>query len=423
MSTGTTEGARILWLTAIALGALLLAACGREEGEAGDAPGQASAEASAAEPGDSRVDMPPEVLERHGVRVEHAEEHVLVPTLRVPAQVAFNSEGMAHVGIPVRGRVTEIRVRLGDEVAVGQSLLVVESPELGEAESEFVLRHVAALGAAPAVELARAAHERARALYEQDQGVALAEVQRREAELRVAEAALRTAESEEAAARERLRVLGLTSQAIERLAAGAGIDPRFEVCAPIAGRVIEREATLGEFVGPEREALLVLADMQKLWILADVPGGRLAELREGARARVLLGSGEEHWCEGVVSFVSPALDAATRSVRVRIEPREHHSELLPGIFAQAEIESLRGGGEPVVAVPMDALQTVAGESVVFVPVAGSMREFELRRLRCGAPVLGLVPVLEGLARGEPYVAEGSFLLKAEFLKSTIAEED
>ncbi len=417
--TRWSEGSR--GIHAELLLATVLAGCG------GDAGGAEASEREAEEQGAGehvdQVDLPLDVLQRHGVRVETAEKRVLVPTFRVPAQVAFNSEGIAHVGIPVKGRVAEIRVRLGDEVERGQCLLVVESAELGEAQSDYLVKRAAARNGVPGVELARSAHERARGIFEKDQGIALAEVQKREADLRAAEAGLRAAESQEMAARNRLVLLGLAPESIEQLATSREIDPVFPVCAPIAGRVIEREATLGEFVGPEREALVVLADMQKLWILADVPGGRLNELREGARARVLLGSGEEHWCEGIVSFISPALDPATRSVRVRIEPREQHGELRPGIFAQAEIESANGERGPVVAVPEAATQTIEGRTVVFVPVAGKDRTFEPRWVRCGEPVLGQVAVLEGLSEGEPYVAEGSFLLKAELLKSTAAEEE
>ena len=397
----------------------LAVACGREGGEAeiGAEGDEGSTRAVA------QVDLPQAVYERHGVRVEAARKEVLTPTFLVPAQVAFNSEGIAHVGIPVRGRVDQVRVKIGDLVERGQELLTVESAELGEAQGEYLVKRTAARTSAPAVELARSAHERARALFEKDQGISLAEVQEREAGLRLAEAARIGAESEARAARDRLRLVGMSDEAIERLASSERMEPSFAVRAPIAGRVIERHVAVGEFVGPERDALFVLADMQRLWVLADVPGGHLNELAEGARARVLFGTEEGHWCNGVVSFLSPALDPATRSVRVRIEPEESHPDLRPGIFAQAEIESALADHEPVVAVPEGATQTVEGETVVFVPVEGLVRTFRPRAVRSGPPVLGRVPVLEGLAEGELYVSEGSFLLKAELLKSTVEEEE
>lgn len=365
------------------------------------------------------VTLGAEALERHGVRVGAVERRVLTATLRAPGQVHFNTEGVAHVGIPVQGRVAEIHVRLGDEVRTGDALLKVESAELGEAQSDFLQRRGATANAEPAVDLARNAHERATALYEKNQGIALTEVQKREAEYRAAVAALASSRAAQEAARNRLHLLGMTDEAVARLGETGTIDPHFTVVAPISGQVIEREATLGELVGPEREALMIVADMSKLWVIADVPESRLGEIQRGARARVLLGTNGDHWCPGTVSFLSPTLDPATRTVQVRIEPSEQHEELRPGVFAQAEIELGRpGGGEPVLAIPDAAVQTVEGASAVFVPVPGEEGTFAKRAVSVGKAVGGFVPVLSGLQEGELLVVEGSFILKAELGKST-----
>ena len=397
---------------------LLLGACREDAGTlhrpAGDEHGgHAEEEAHADE-----VHLAPDAVAAQGIRLAVAQKHVLVPTQRAPAQVAFNSEGMAHVGVPVRGRVAELAVRLGDEVESGAVLLVVESPELGAAQSDFLLKRSAATNALPSVELVRGAHERARGLYEKNQGIALTEVLKREAELRMAEADLAAAGAEEEAARNALRLLGMSAESIERMAETRVIEPLFPVRAPIAGQVVEREVTLGELVGPEREHLLVIADMAKLWVLADVPETYLGDVAVGSRARVLLGSSGDHWCEGVVSFLSPAINPATRSVQVRIEPTDRHPELRPGVFAQAEIETAAAEArEPVLAIPEAAVQTVEGSSAVFVPVEGEEGTFARRAVTVGAPVGGLVPVFAGLVEGERYVASGSFILKAELGKS------
>jgi cobalt-zinc-cadmium efflux system membrane fusion protein len=364
------------------------------------------------------VTLAADAIERYGIRLAAAERRVLVPMFRVPAQVAFNTEGMAHIGVPVEGRVSELRVRLGDEVKKGDALLVVESPELGEAQSDYLLKRSATANAAPQVEIARSAHERAKALYDKNQGIALTEVQRREAEYRASVAALEAARAAEQAAKNRLHLLGMSPQRVEQLVSTSTIDAHYTAFAPIAGRVIEREATLGELVGPQRERLVVLADMGKLWIVADVPEKRLGDVAPGARARVLLGSEGDHWCDGAVSFISPELNPATRTVQVRIEHIDRHDELRPGVFAQAEIEAT-GGSAPrsVLAVPETATQTVEGRTAVFVPVAGEVNTFAKREVVVGPAVGGFVPVLSGLAEGDLVVVEGSFLLKAELGKS------
>ena len=365
-----------------------------------------------------------EAVLAEGIVLEPATQRVLVPTFRVPARVAYDGDRMAHVGCPVRGRVAELLVGPGDEVEAGSPLLVIDSPELGEAQSDYLQKRDAAEGAKPAVELARNAYERGKGLYDEIQGLPLSEVTKREAELRAAEAAQRALASAAQAARNRLLLLGMEPEALERLAATDVIDPRFTVRAPLAGQVIEREVTLGELVGPDREALLVLADLRHPWILADVPDGRLAEVRLDAPARVHLGASEEHWCDGTVAFIAAAVDPATRTAQVRIEAKDRHPELRPGVFAQVEIAVLEGDGaaRPVLSVPQAAVLLVEGASSVFVAVPGEPGTFARRALVAGRPIGGFVPVHAGLSEGEEVVVRGAFALKAELGKGSAEHE-
>jgi cobalt-zinc-cadmium efflux system membrane fusion protein len=410
------------WL--LALVANLVAGCSREA-PAADHDHEHDHEAETAHAHADEITLSAQALAANGIRVAVAAKHELRPTFRVPAQVAFNKDGMAHVGSPVKGRVAELLVKLGDEVEKGAVLLVLESPELGESQSDYLQKRSAAQTAVPAVDLARSAYERAKGLYDQTQGLPLTEVQKREGEYRAVQATLQAAKTAEQAAENKLRLLGTTQEGIERLAATGDIDARFAVRAPIGGQVIEREVTLGELVGPERDALLILADVSKLWILADVPEAKLHSTAVGAKALVLLGAEQDHWCEGIVSFISPALDPSTRSVRVRIEAVDRHPELRPGVFAQAEITAALEGAAydaSVLAVPEGALQTVDGETCVFVPVAGEEGTFAKRVVRIGRAVGGQVPVLAGLDEGEAYVESGSFILKAELGKAGARHE-
>lgn len=420
----------------ILLGALLLATASTWTSCSEDSPSKGpdhdhqhehekAAGAEHAEDSVSETSLTPESIAANGIRVEKAAKHVLRPTFRVPAQVAFDKESMAHVGSPVKGRIAEMSAKLGDEVKKGSVLLVIECPELGEAQSDYLQKRSAAETVIPSVELAKSAYQRGKGLYEETQGIPLAEVQKREAEYRSAQAALQAAKTAEQAAENKLHLLGMDQDALKRLGESGEIDPRFSVRAPIDGQVIEREVTLGELVGPEREALLVLANVSKLWVLADVPETKLRDVAVGAHARVLLGVEQKHWCEGVVAFISPSLDASTRSVRVRIEVADRHPELRPGVFAQAEIAST-SLEEPtptsVLAVREGAVQRIEGDSVVFVPVANSDGTFAKRVVRVGAVVAGWVPVLSGLSEDEPYVAEGSFVLKADLTKGSAGHE-
>lgn len=366
-----------------------------------------------------------EAIDQYGIRIETAKMTLLRPTFIVPARVGFNAEAMAHVGSPLAGRAVELKVRLGSDVKVGDPLVVVESPELGAAQSEFLIKRTCAQTAAPGVELANTSWERAQHLYESTQGIALTEVQKREAEHRSAVAALQSAEAEALAAENRLHLMGMTQTQVEALTKSGEVDPHITIKAPIAGQVVQREVTLGELVHPEREALLVLADMSTLWVVADVPEAEVDQVAVGAKALVRIGGMDAAPIPGSVAFIAPMLDAATRTAQVRVEVRGSVVALKPGMFARVEIETKGTSNkaeERVLAIPDEAVQTVEGRSAVFVPVAGEKNTFVKRVIRAGHVVGGMVPVLAGLKEGESVVVAGSFIMKAELGKGSAGHE-
>src|SRR5262249_35022500 len=140
------------------------------------------------------------------------------PTFTAPARVALKSEAMAHVGCVVSGRVTEIKVKQGDKVKRGDPLLIVESPELGEAQSDYLQKRAAVTTAQSAVEIAQSAYDRGKKLLEESQGIALTEVQKRDGELKAAQGALKAAKSAVTAAENHLHLLGMTQSMVETLA-------------------------------------------------------------------------------------------------------------------------------------------------------------------------------------------------------------
>ncbi|NOT00208.1 MAG: efflux RND transporter periplasmic adaptor subunit [Phycisphaerales bacterium] len=371
------------------------------------------------------VKLTSDAIARYGIRIESASLWKLQPAFMAPARVAFNAETMAHVGSPLPGRVVELPVRLGDKVQIGDVLLQVESPQLGEAQSEFLQKRILAQSAIPAVELARNALDRATRLYDQNRGIALDEVQKREAEFRVAFAAQKSAESAVIAAENKLHLLGMDQAAVERLVESGEVQSRFPIRAPVPGTVVEREVTLGELVSPEKEALLVLADTETVWVLADVPEARLPNVVVGAAAWLKTSGLETHKHEGSVSYIAPMVDARTRTAQVRIDAKCEHGSLWPGMFVQAEITATDRNNPdpaPVIAVPEEAVQTMDRRSVIFVPVPNEENTFVQRAVSVDKSVSGLVPIHSGLVEGEPYVAAGSFILKAELGKGSAAHE-
>ena len=368
------------------------------------------------------VKLTAEAARRTGIRLATAKPQALTATIMAPARVAYNAEAVAHVGSQVSGRITELPVRVGDAVKKGDVLAVIDSAELGAAQSEYLQRRTATETARPAIELAKSAYDRAQQLYDQTQGISLTEVQNRQREYRTAVGELAAAEAAQRAASNRLQLLGMDEAAVTTLAKTEKLDSTYRIRAPIDGRVIEREATLGELVGPDKERLLMLADLSTVWVLADVPEAELALVAEGAAVRISVATGGGEAFDGKVAHLSPELDAATRTARVRVEVSNADMHLRPGMFARTEIAANAAGGELVLAVPGAAIQTVEGEPAIFVPVAGEPNTYAKRAVGIGPSIGGMVPVFAGLKDGEQYVSVGSFILKAELGKAGAAHE-
>ncbi len=411
----------------VLLCALALPACSRQE----EAPAPGGAQTSAALPGGegqeapapAEVHLTAEAVQSNGVKVAQAQLQPLARTLSVPARVAFNAEAMAHVGTSLHGRVAKWQVRLGDTVKKGDPLAVIDSPELGEAQADYLQKSAAAKASVAGMELAKAIWERNREVYEKTGGITLTQVQQREAEYKTAAMAKQGADGAVLAAERKLRLLGMDQAGVDALATTGEIAAHHTLCAPMDGTVVARETTLGEIVGPEREALLVVADLRVLWVLAEVPEAQLGEVKVGAKAWVRLGEDGGAKEEGVVTFLAPTVDEATRTLKARIEIKG--SALKPGAFVMAQLEvkaAAAGASGPVLAIPQEAVQQVEGKSVVFVPVKGEANTFAPRAVILGAAVGDMLPVVSGLAAGDEFVSAGSFILKAELLKSSAKED-
>jgi len=368
------------------------------------------------------VALSQEALERYGIVIEPAQELSLRPTISAPGHLAFPQGAVARVGSAVPGRVVELHARSGEAVKKGDALLVIESPELGGAQSEYLQKRTIATTSGPALELARNSLERAKELYDRVQGIALSDVQRREAELRIVERDREIARSDEAAAYNRLLLLGMNEGTIRTLEETGKIEPRFAITAPLDGRIVEISVTLGELVSPDKDRLLVVGDLRTLWAIAEVSETRFAEIEVGASASVKVPALGHSGCEGRVAAVATVLEASTRTAEVRIEVPNPDGTMLPGMFIQVEIQSSRGGDAAVLAVPDGAVLTIEGRPSVFVPIEPGGSSFCKHEIEVGAQIGTQIPVLSGLRPGELVVVAGTFRLKAEHGKASAQHE-
>lgn len=384
------------------------------------AKGEHGAETGAAAHTDE-VTLTAEAITKNQIKVEAARKQALSEVYIVPARISYNTEQMAHVGTPVTGRVAELKVKLGDTVKKGDELLVIDSPALGESQSDYLQKKTQVEVAQSNRDVAQTAAERAKRLFE-GKGIALGEFQKREGDFKAACGALKSAEAALTAAENSLHLWGITQADVAHLVKTGEINPRYTVRAPMAGTVIKRESTLGEIVGPERDALLILADMRTLWVLADVPENTIHKIAPGASALVDIESLKGQHYKGKVTYIAPELDKATRTAQVRVEVADGNTPLMPGMFAQVRINAAGKAAKAMLGVTEQAIQTVEGSSCVFVAVDGKEGLFVKRPVQIGPTMGGLVPILSGLKDGEKVVVAGSFILKAEIGKSSMDEE-
>lgn len=366
---------------------------------------------------EDEVKLPPAAIEQNKIKVEAARRQSLGEVFTAPARVAYNAERMAHVGTPVNGRVAEIKIKLGDAVKKGDALLVIDSPALGEAQSDYLQKRTQAQVAESALEVARTAAERAKRL-QAGKGISLGEYQKRDGEFKSARGALKSAQAAMTAAENSLHLWGVTQPEIDRLVKTGEIDPRYTVRAPIDGAVIQREATLGEIVGPDREALLVIADLRTLWVLADVPENTIHKIEQGAPALVNVEAIENQGFQGKITYIAPELDKATRTGQVRVEVPDGNTPLRPGMFARVAL-TLGHDHESsgTIAVPEAAVQTFEGGPCVFVEVDGEPNTFAKAPVEVGPAIGRMVPIVAGLEEGKRYVSNGAFIVKAEMSKA------
>lgn len=382
---------------AVVVAGVLLSACENNE----DAAPEAAEEAEERTEVKDRLELSPAALESIHLVYAKAEERELSPSLQVPAEIMPIPDQHATVGPRVAGRVIEVRVNVGDHVEAGDALVLLESDEVGRARADLIAARARA-------EVARRRAERQRGLLE-DSITSQRAVEEAEGALRVAEADLQ-------AARTRLRTFGVSAKS------GSAKNPaRVVLTSPLAGTVTARSAHIGQWVAPAA-TLIEVVNLDRLWVVARVYEREMRHVSVEQPVQVEVRAFPGEVFPARIDRVGATLDERTRSARLRIViPNEDH-RLRPGMFATARIQAMHAH-EPrrMLAIPWAAIQEIDAHPSVFVRVAPNA--FELRRVHTGERAGDYVEILNGLSAGDEVVAEGSFLLKGQLLRSTLAEEE
>ncbi|BFU90611.1 MAG: putative Heavy metal efflux system, membrane fusion protein [Nitrospira sp.] len=318
-----------------------------------------------------------------------------------PATVAPNHHATAQITALVRGRVLEVYADFGQEVKAGEVLAVMYSGELGMAQSSY-------LKSGARLYVTEQAFERAKTLLE-EKVIALAELQRRKGEML-------SVRAERQEAQNRLRLLGMTDDQIDRLGRDQKVRSNISITAPFNGRIIFRNLTKGEVVEVTHQ-LFTIADLSEVWVLANIPEKDIPFIRKSERTdgdrnvEVRLNAYPEEVFHGKVTYVGDVLNVATRTMNLRIELPNRDHLLKPEMYATVRLYSQPTRG--VLAVPENAIQRDRERHFVFVQL--DSHTFEARDVKLGDSNGNQVAIIEGLREGERVVTNGGFILKSELM--------
>lgn len=190
---------------------------------------------------------------------------------------------------------------------------------------------------------------------------------------------------------------------------------RYEIKSDLAGTIIEKHAALGEFVG-EGEAIFIIADLSSVWV--DLNIFRQDATRVKADQPVMIDGGEGlPKATGKIAYVSPFGAENTQTLLARVVLDNVSGDWRPGLFVTGEV--LFEEIEVPLAVKPGALQSLRDWTVVFI---NDSNRYEPVRVETGRRDADWVEIISGMKAGQRYVAEGSFIIKADILKSGATHE-
>ncbi len=318
-------------------------------------------------------------------------------SVRLTGEVHVSDARTVHVSSPLSGVVLSSPAQAGQRVAAGAVLFEIDSHDVAEAKTDLLKK-------AAALELATKTAEREALLFDKQIS---AEMEVQQARSRQDEARI-----ELEGAKSRLTRLGVAPQEHPVSGAGDALSGRVAVRAPRAGTVLEGHANPGEYVEAGKE-LFVVSDLSEVWVWADLKDVDLAAVIAAGKAAVALVESPAGIARGSVDIVSGTVSEETRTARARIVVPNPNGALRPGMFVTVRIAG--PGGAAAVAVPKVAVLADEGRTFVFVHREG---DYWVRRpVTLGRRLDDKVEIVAGLAPGQRIIADGSFLLKSDVLRS------
>ena len=333
---------------------------------------------AAARAGDPAVvRVRPDAQKQAGVRVQTVEKASATERLRLYGRVAPDETRLYRVNVGIEGYVREIStVTTGSQVTANEWLASFSAPDARTAIQSYLV-----------------------ALDAVENGV-----------LRPATApgpvdAVAAANLESAA--DRLLTLGMSRPQIDEIRKTHVIPATIKIAAPAAGFVIARNLTAGEKIASGEE-LFRIADLRRVWILADVVGPEAAYVRPGMTAEVSVPGRAAAIRARVSGAVLPQFDAASQSTRIRLDAENPGAVLRPDMLVDVHLQIALPAA---IAIPVDAVVDAGLKKRVFAERADGT--FEPREVETGWRFGDRVEIVKGLAAGDRVVVAGTFLLDSE----------
>jgi len=353
------------------------------------------------------VELSAEALARATIRTAPAKLRDLPTVINTTGEVAFDQDRVAHVSPRIPGRVYKVHAKLGHTVKAGQSLAIIDSIELGRSKAAY-------LQARAQLALAQKNLGREEKL--------LKERISSTKEVLDARAIFQKAMADYRAARQRLRLVGVSSRAIDRLRYDKSGAALVAVRAPIAGRITKKHLTLGELVRPSSN-LFTIADLSRVWVWIDVYERDLAGVHLKDKVQVSVQAYPKRVFSGEVAYISDQVDRGSRAVRARLDVQNADGALKPGMFAKVRLTDPheKGGGarRKALAVRASAIQRQGKLHIAFVKLGA--RRFGRREVLLGVEVDDYIEIRSGIKAGEVVVTKGAFILKSELAKGSMGE--
>lgn len=325
------------------------------------------------------------------IKIEEVCEKSIPTLLTVTGKVQCNEDRMTRILPPVSGPILNLSVKIGDVVKKGDILFNINSREVASAVSDYI-------GSKNDLDMAEKNYAMVNDLFQHQ---AASRISLQQAETELTKAKVQVARSKES-----LLVLGIDVEGKEK---NDGLNALIPIRAPMDGTVIEKRLTEGQFVQPDNNPLITIADLTTLWVLADIYEHDLHLVKIGQKAEVVTAAYPELCFIANVIHIGDVVDPATRTVKVRFLLSDSKLSLKPEMFASVSIvldESAR-----VLIVPEKAVFTQGGQNYVY--VSTNDMKFSRKQVEITTSEPGQLRVLSGLKPGEKVVSDGALLLSQQ----------